>query len=158
MYLLLHVSNPVMIKLFSVCKRGIGPQRMAVDHCYPSPCCVKPRWEGWCSSLGLYSLRRRRLISKGIPIINLRRSSDRLRFIMGIPIPIRRRLLSEERPWEVSGPVKKTRLSYQYSIWIYHVQSHHTGGIGCVHLTFKPFPQKIKLFILGIQWKILTIM
>ena len=45
--------------------------------------------------LGLYSLRRRRLISIGIPIINLRWSSDRLRFIMGIPIPVRRRLLSE---------------------------------------------------------------
>ena len=44
---------------------------------------------------GLYSLRIRRLISMGIPIINLRRSSDRLRFIMGIPIPVRRRLLSE---------------------------------------------------------------
>ena len=49
--------------------------------------------------LGLYSLRRRCLISIGIPIINLRRSSDRLRFIMGIPIPIRLRLLSELRPW-----------------------------------------------------------
>ena len=44
---------------------------------------------------GLYSLRRRGLISIGIPIINLRRSSDRLRFIMGIPIPVRWRLLSE---------------------------------------------------------------
>ena len=44
--------------------------------------------------LGLYSLRRRRLISVGVPIINLGRSSDRLRFIMGIPIPVRRRLLS----------------------------------------------------------------
>ena len=43
----------------------------------------------------LYSLKRRRLISIGIPIINLRRSSDRLRFIMGIPIRVRRRLLSE---------------------------------------------------------------
>ena len=50
-------------------------------------------------TLGLYSLRRRRLISIGIPMINLRRSSDRLRFIMGIPIPVRRRLLSEWRPW-----------------------------------------------------------
>ena len=50
---------------------------------------------------GLYSLRRRRLISIGIPIINLIRSSDRLRFIMGIPIPIRRRLLSEYRPSRV---------------------------------------------------------
>ena len=47
---------------------------------------------------GLYSLRRRRLISIGIPIINLRRSSDRLRLIIGIPIPVRRRLLSESRP------------------------------------------------------------
>ena len=45
--------------------------------------------------LGLYSLRRCCLISIGIPIINLRWSSDRLRFIMGIPIPVRRRLLSE---------------------------------------------------------------
>ena len=44
---------------------------------------------------GLYSLRRRRLISIGIPIINLTRSLDRLRFIMGIPIPVRRRPLSE---------------------------------------------------------------
>ena len=33
--------------------------------------------------------------SIGIPMINLRRSDDRLRFIMGIPILIRRRLLSE---------------------------------------------------------------
>ena len=39
---------------------------------------------------GLYSLRRCRLISIGIPIIKLRRSLDRLRFIMGIPIPVRR--------------------------------------------------------------------
>ena len=45
--------------------------------------------------LGLYSLRRRRLINIGIPIINLRRSSDRLRLMMGIPIPVRRRLFSE---------------------------------------------------------------
>ena len=37
---------------------------------------------------GLYSLRRRRLTGVGIPIINLRRSDDRLRFIMGIPILI----------------------------------------------------------------------
>ena len=35
------------------------------------------------------------LLVKGIQIINLRRSDDRLRFMMGIHIPIRRRLLSE---------------------------------------------------------------
>ena len=50
-------------------------------------------WGGQ-GALGLYSQRRRRLISIGIPIINLRRSSDPLRFIMGIPMPIRRPLLS----------------------------------------------------------------
>ena len=44
---------------------------------------------------GLYSLRRRRLTGIGIPIINLRRSDDRLRFIMGIPILNRQRLLCE---------------------------------------------------------------
>ena len=37
---------------------------------------------------GLYSLRRRRHTGIGIPIINLRRSADRLRFIIGIPIPM----------------------------------------------------------------------
>ena len=46
-------------------------------------------------NLGLYSLRRRRLTGIGIPIINLRRSDDRLRFMMGIHILIRRRLFSE---------------------------------------------------------------
>ena len=41
--------------------------------------------------------RRRRLTGIGIAIINLRRSDDRLRFIMGIFIPIRRGL-NEWRP------------------------------------------------------------
>ena len=44
---------------------------------------------------GLYSLRRRSLTGIGITMINLRRSDDRLMFIMGIPILIRRNLLSE---------------------------------------------------------------
>ena len=38
------------------------------------------------------------VMDKGIPIITLRWSDDHLRFIMGIPIPIRRCLLSEYRP------------------------------------------------------------
>ena len=45
--------------------------------------------------LGLYSLRKRRLTVIGIRIINLRRSDDRLGFIIGIHILIKRRLLSE---------------------------------------------------------------
>ena len=40
-------------------------------------------------TLGLYTLKIHNLISIGIPILNLGRSSDRLRFTMGIPIPVR---------------------------------------------------------------------
>ena len=38
---------------------------------------------------GLYSLIRQRLTGIGIPIIDLRRSDNRLRFIMGILMPIK---------------------------------------------------------------------
>ena len=47
---------------------------------------------------GLYSLNRLHLTGIWIPIRNLRRSDDRLRFIMGIPILIRRSLRSEKGP------------------------------------------------------------
>ena len=57
--------------------------------------CDYPNWSRIPNSLDLYSLRRHRLTGIGIPMINLRRSDDRLRFIMGIPILIRRRLLNE---------------------------------------------------------------
>ena len=43
----------------------------------------------------LYSLKIHRLIGIGIPIRNLMRSSDGLRFIMGFPILVRRRRFSE---------------------------------------------------------------
>ena len=50
--------------------------------------------------LGLYSREIKRQIHTvmGIPITNRRRSDDRLMFIMGILIPIRRCLLNEYRP------------------------------------------------------------
>ena len=70
--------------------------------------------------LGLYSLRRRRLISIGIPIVNLRRSSDRLRFIMGIPIPVRRRLLVNRGP-DLMHTVGLTRCRLQDQ-WPTHPQ------------------------------------
>ena len=76
--------------------------------------------------LGLYSLRRRCLISIGIPITNLRRSWDRLRFVMGIPIPVRQHLLSEQRPrgTPCRNPVMQTLifLSASTSCWAVHVQ------------------------------------
>ena len=49
-----------------------------------------------------YSPRRRRIIGVyKIPIITLRRSTSRLRFMMGIPIPVRRRLFVNRGAVEV---------------------------------------------------------
>ena len=45
--------------------------------------------------LDFYSLRWHRPIGIRIPIINIRRSSNRLGLIMGIYIPVRRRLSGE---------------------------------------------------------------
>ena len=44
---------------------------------------------------GLYSLRQHRHISTGIVVINMRRSSDRLRLIIQVTIPIRRCLFRD---------------------------------------------------------------
>ena len=62
-------------------------------------------YESWnlCQSHGHYSLGRHCIIRIGIPIINLRRSPDRLKFIMGIPLLF---CFSKNRP----------RLTVQYSI------------------------------------------
>ena len=46
---------------------------------------------------GLYSLRRRRRIGLGIPMINRRRSSDRLKFTMGVFVPVIRRVFLVNR-------------------------------------------------------------
>ena len=43
-----------------------------------------------CDILGYYSLKRRRLTDIEIPIIDQRRSDDRLRSMMGIPVPMGR--------------------------------------------------------------------
>ena len=48
---------------------------------------------------GFYSLRRHHLIGMGIPIINLRRSSDRHRFIIGIPITVSALLVNRGVRW-----------------------------------------------------------
>ena len=51
------------------------------------------------------SLKGCRLTGKGVSIINLRRSDDRLRFIMGIPLPRKWCHLSEQRPMQhAAGP------------------------------------------------------
>ena len=48
--------------------------------------------------LVLYSLERHGLISIGNPIMGLTLPSDRLRFIIRIPIPVRRRLIVNRDP------------------------------------------------------------
>ena len=79
----------------------------------------------WLRTLGLYSLRRRRLISIGIPIINLRRSSDRLRFFMGIPIPVRRRLLSGPDLQEFPVVAAGTALIWQVILHRLYTKANH---------------------------------
>ena len=90
----INITCPTMVSLSSWQSQGRGCLFVVILQVR-----LVFRW-WWRSSwpriqLGLYLLRRHRLISIGIPIINLRRSSDCLRFIMGISIPVRRRLLSE---------------------------------------------------------------
>ena len=71
---------------------------------YPSHVSLKLAWNvhylKFHSNIpGINELRRHRhLIGVRIPVINLILSSDSLRFIMGIPISVRRRLFSEYRP------------------------------------------------------------
>ena len=55
---------------------------------------------------GFYSLIRHRLIGIGIPIIKLTRSSDCLRLLTRILMPVRRRLVSDWRPPAVGIYVK----------------------------------------------------
>ena len=70
-------------------------------------CCIfrvhkdfsRKRRRRYISSQGLYLQKRCRLAGIGIALINLRRSNNRLKFIKGIPIQVRRCLLSEQRPW-----------------------------------------------------------
>ena len=50
---------------------------------------------------GLFLLRGHRFIGIRIPIINLRRSSDRLRFKMGIPIPVRLFFFANRGPYRI---------------------------------------------------------
>ena len=61
---------------------------------------------------GLYLLRGHRLIGIRIPIINLKRSSDRLRFIMGILIHVRRRLFGEYKSSNKTTITKKVSFGF----------------------------------------------
>ena len=81
----------------------------------------------------IYQLRRHRLIGAWIPIVNLRWSSDRLRFIMEIHLTrnVRRHLFSEQRTSIASPAIKQfyafnpVSLKYLWSIMIERLQLNH---------------------------------
>ena len=81
--------------------------------------------------VGSYSLGRHRFIRIWIPIINLRRSSDRLRFIMGIPILIRRHLFSEHKPWYLCSYFFKYTANYPNRLLV--VPTFATGELCLIY-------------------------
>ena len=85
-----------------------------------------------------YPLKRRRPMGVGIPITNLIRSDDRLRLIMGPPIPIRRCLFREYRPWclsegstfcDVASDVSCPCRLGAIMIWCITMTSHECHGV-----------------------------
>ena len=95
----------------------------------------------------VYWLRRRRLKGIGITIIDLRRSDDRLGFIMEIPIPVRRCHFSEWRPWWPVLPVQ-VEMS-QLSLYIYlkfdkAYKLHFGFGVICHRGTYSIYSSKIQ--------------
>ena len=84
--------GPVIIQLFPV--HGLcfvvvhyGLVQVYFTNVFQGCIASQSEWKNY----GLDSLRIYSLIGIGIPIINLRRSLDWLRFIMEIPVPVRRR-------------------------------------------------------------------
>ena len=73
-------------------KENWTPLLSICEWIYRSPVDFDKKWVTSVRGMaqGLFSLRKCRLTGIRIPIINVRRSDDRLRFIMGIPILIRR--------------------------------------------------------------------
>ena len=86
---------PLRTQCHNRCLMIKGPTWSFRNRCWSQCEMVKTFQISYLRPQGLYSLRRRRLTGIWIPMINLRRSDDRLRFIMGIPLLIRRRLVSQ---------------------------------------------------------------
>ena len=86
---------------------------------------------------GLHSLRRHHLIGIGIPIVNLRRSPERFSFIIGIPIPIRRRSFTGTGtilwiPYCQIKPYNQHKATHIPTLWASSVLSPHQ----CPTLTY----------------------
>ena len=73
--------------------------------------------------LRIYSLRRRRLICRGVHIINFTMSPDRLRFIMGAYKPVRGRHLDEQKSSWFRFRSNSGSLRHEYMLVIYRLAS-----------------------------------
>ena len=75
-----------------------------------------------------------RLIGIGIPIINLRWSSDLLRFMMWIPIPVKRHYFSALRSWRILVSTSQNSTSCKWKSYntidndttLMHREKHYT--------------------------------
>ena len=108
--------------------------------------------------LGCYSLKRR-LTGIGIPIINLRRSDGRLRFIMAIPIPLRQCFLLNRGPdfHEKWGKQYIRRILHTIFVLISkfvatklftHILQCYFNGSGVIQFEFDGFAKWIWLYTL----------
>ena len=84
-----------------------------------------------------HSLRRHHLIGIGIPIVNLRRSPEHFSFIIGIPIPIRRRSFTGTGtilwiPYCQVKPYNQHKATHIPTLWASSVLSPHQ----CPTLTY----------------------
>ena len=99
------------------------------------------RWQWSCASeaiLGPDSIKRCHLTSIGNPIVEIRRSYDRLISTMEFPIPVRRHLYIESGPWKLcvntwilyseENNVVTTNKAYHIILYIYRNGSYSFTG------------------------------
>ena len=71
--------------------------------------------------------KTKRLIGMGIPILNMRRSSDSLRFIMGTSIPVKGSVLVNRDPgitdWQPPGDPDAKHIPLRWPlVWVYPIK------------------------------------
>ena len=108
--------------------------RSIISH-HMRPCIEHSNWNPWSvihwpyldapNVLGPDSIKRCHLTSIGNPIVEIRRSYDRLISTMEFPIPVRRHLYIESGPW--TKMIGWIQCAARYtSLWGYHKAKHNT--------------------------------
>ena len=132
---------PALVQIMAWRRPGDKPLSEPMMVRLPTHICVtRPQWVKQCfqmskllptilQALGFYSLRRHRLIGIGILIINLRPSSDHLRFIIGIPIHVRQCFSVDTGPGLIL-PFKKVHVS----VWFFNMGNLFQQGLVTTHL------------------------